>query len=542
MSTRPAIDYTNKDYQSLRRAMLDLARYRIPEWTDHTPSDVGILLVDMFAYMGDIILYYQDRIASEMFPGTAVERRSLVQLLRLIGYELAPPAPARADLLLTFEFPSIAPVATTTIVSGTLFTAAGVGDTTIEFSYLGPTLGIDLRSDQAAPAPAVRPNTERASVRLPVVQAGAEAQIAIGSSTGEPNQLFAIDRAPLLAETLTVEIDEGGNWVRWDRRDSFLYSEDDAGRLLLSPADARDYTLTFDDAGLARIGTGDGQFGRIPPPGSNSVRATFRVGGGAAGNVAAGAIARAKSAIPLLVVVTNPMAASGGTDAEDAASGARLGPAVYRSNRRAVTLDDYEAQALRAGGVAKVKARSRSWNLIEVIVAPEGDTLQPLPEDLRARLLDFFEDKRMAGTLVRILDAERAPIELALAAEVDPRFHADTVRQRVIDAASGYFAFAAVDFGQTLYQGDLYALIEAVPGVVAASITRFARLSTSDTAELPVEDELRRAGLPALDLLPDSIRRALVGRTSPSSRIALGAYEIPVLDRLTTDVRVGALS
>jgi hypothetical protein len=541
MSTRPAIDYTNKDYQSLRRAMLDLARFRIPEWTDHTPSDVGILLVDMFAYMGDIVLYYQDRIASEMFPGTAVERRSLVQLLRLIGYELAPPAPARADLLLTFEFPTLAPAATT-IASGALFTAAGVGDTTIDFSYLGPTLGIDLRSDQAAPAPSVRPNTERASVRLPVVQAGAETQIVIGSSTGEPNQQFTIDRAPLLAETLTVEIDEGGGWVRWDRRDSFLYSEDAAGRLVLAPADARDYTLTFGDAGHARIGTGDGQFGRIPPPGSNGVRATFRVGGGAVGNVAAGAIARAKTAIPLLVAVSNPIAAAGGTDAEDAASGARLGPAVYRSNRRAVTLDDYEAQALRAGGVAKVKARSRSWNLIEVVVAPQGDTLQPLPEDLRARLLDFFEDKRMAGTLVRILDAERAPIELALAAEVDPRFHADTVRQRVIDAASGYFAFAAVGFGQTLYQGDLYALVEAVPGVVAASITRFARLATADTADLPVEDELRRAGLPPLDLLPDSIRRALVGRMTPASRITLGAYEIPVLDRLVTDVRVGALA
>ncbi|OYY91551.1 MAG: hypothetical protein B7Y45_03060 [Sphingomonas sp. 28-66-16] len=537
MTPRPAIDYTNKDYQSLRRAMLDLARYRLPEWTDHTPSDMGVLMVDMFAYMGDIILYYQDRIASEMFPGTAVERRSIIQLLRLIGYELAPPVAANADLLLTFEFPSGAPAATT-IPSGALFVAQAPAEAPPEFSYLGPDLAIDLRSDQAVPAPAIRPNTDRATVRIPVVQAGAAMQSVIGGSSGEPNQQFVIDQAPLIADTLTVEVDEGGDWVRWDRRENFLYSEDAAGHLLLSAADARDYTLHFDERGAAHIGFGDGAFGLIPPRGTTNIRARFRLGGGIVGNVGAGAINRAKTAIPLLVAVTNPQAAAGGADAEATADAARLGPAIYRSNRRAVTLDDYEALALRAGGVAKVKARSRSWNLIELVIGPSGDSLRPLPEELRAHLLDYFEDKRMAGTLVRILDAAPAPIDLSLAADIDPRFQADIVRQRVIDAASGYFAYAAVEFGQTLYQGDLYALVEAVPGVIAASISRFAR---SDLAEPPIEEELRLAGLPPLDSLPEPIRRALVSRGTPASRIELGPFEIPVLATLVADVRIGAL-
>ncbi|PTS90102.1 hypothetical protein DBR17_01995, partial [Sphingomonas sp. HMWF008] len=246
----------------------------------------------------------------------------------------------------------------------------------------------------------------------------------------------------------------------------------------------------------------------------------------------------AKTAIPLLVAVTNPLPAAGGANAESTAEAARLGPAIYRSNRRAVTLGDYEALALRAGGVAKVKARSRSWNLIDLIVAPAGETLGPLPEELRARLLDYFEDKRMAGTLVRIIDADPALIDLALAADIDPRFQADVVRQRVIDAASGYFAYAAVGFGQTLYQGDLYALVEAVPGVIAANITRFAR---ADAADAPIEDELRLAGLPPLSRLPESIRRALSNRAAPASRIELGPFEIPVLRRLNADVRIGAL-
>ena len=47
MALKPAIDYTHKDYASLRLAMLELARYRLPEWNDRSPADdiavLGIL-------------------------------------------------------------------------------------------------------------------------------------------------------------------------------------------------------------------------------------------------------------------------------------------------------------------------------------------------------------------------------------------------------------------------------------------------------------------------------------------------------------------
>ena len=92
----PAIDYTNKDYTSFRNAMLALAAYRLPEWTDRSEADPGVLLIELFAYMGDIVLYYQDRIASELFLHSAAERRSVVNHLRLIGYELNPAMPASA--------------------------------------------------------------------------------------------------------------------------------------------------------------------------------------------------------------------------------------------------------------------------------------------------------------------------------------------------------------------------------------------------------------------------------------------------------------
>jgi hypothetical protein len=519
----PAIDYTNKDYASLRSAMLDLARFRLPEWTDQTPSDLGVVLTDMVAYVGDVILYYQDRIASELFPTTARERRSVLQLMRLIGYELAPPQPARADLLLTFRLPpgpqSIA------IPTGAQFLATQPPGSPATFEYLGPPIGLDLRSDQVSPGTA----PDLVTFVLPVSHSRALPPTLLGSSTGEANQAFQLPQSPVLLESLVVEVDEGAGWVRWDRRDSFLYSAGPDGRTLLSTSDSRDYTVQFDENAMATVLFGDGVFGRIPPIGTNNIRATCRVGGGAAANVPAGSITRVVTPLPPLLGVTNPAAAAGGADAESSDNAVRNGPLVYRSGHRAVTLDDYMALARQAGGVEKVRAISRSWNLIDLIVAPEGAQWGPVPESLRNALLAWFEDKRMAGTLVRILDASTVPVAIAITVRYDPRYQQDALRQQVADAIAGYLAYDAVDFGQTLYPSDLFALVEAVPGVIAATLTRFNR---ADQAPSTIDDDLRRSNLPALADLPDFIRDALVARVAVVDRIDVGAFELPVLAQL----------
>ena len=77
------IDYTNLGYDSLREAMLAQARESVPEWTDFSENDLGVVLVELFAHACDITLYYQTRIASNLFPETSDEPDALVQLLDL---------------------------------------------------------------------------------------------------------------------------------------------------------------------------------------------------------------------------------------------------------------------------------------------------------------------------------------------------------------------------------------------------------------------------------------------------------------------------
>ena len=527
--TQPAIDYTDKDFRSLRDAMLRLARQRLPEWTDQSPADLGMLLVDMFAYVGDIVLYYQDRIASELFPGTATERESVVDLLRLIGYELAPTSPAMADLLLTFTKPA-SPL-TVTIPHGAKFQSKPPGGAAVDFVYLGPALDLALASDHVRPGTDIDGTAVLLYDGLPVEQSALVEQVVIGSSRAEPNQAFRLPDPSVVLDSVVIEVNEGAGWVTWERRDSLLFDIAPDGRALFANPEARHYQLLVDASGTAQVVFGAG---RRPPAGGNNIRASYRLSKGANGNVAAGAITKVLTPIPQLRSVTNPAGAAGGTDAERTDHAARYAPFAFRSTNRAVTSSDYVALAQRTGAVAKVKANSVAWNQIDLYVAPAGDVLRAVPESLRHRLIGYFEDKRMACTLVRVLDAVPVRVDISVDLTIDERFVPESVTGQVQAAIGRLLAFDTVDFGQTLFQSDVYAMVEAVPGVLGVMVRRFRR---QDQPASDLEGQLAQYGLPPLAELPPFLQAAIGTDTVRDGRLDIGAFEIPVLGTLEVRVR-----
>jgi Baseplate J-like protein len=531
-TTIPAIDYTNKDFNSLRQAMLGLARYRLPEWTDQSPSDLGSLLVDMFCYMGDVVLYYQDRLANENFLQTAVERRSVLNLLRLVGYELAPPVPSSAELSVVFNVPGAGSSTVVTIPQGAQFASTSTnGGSPQSFQYQEPDLTIDLASDQVQPRPS---DGKLVYSGLPVVQSAPQPTTVLGSSTGEPNQMFAIPATPVILDTLVVEVNEGSGWVQWTRVDSLLYSPGPDGTITLSSPEDRIYYTQFDENDVCWVITGDAVYGMIPPPGVNNMRATFSIGGGSAGNVPANSITIANTPISLFNSVANPAPAAGGADHEDISHAVVFGPMAYRSGQRAVTLNDYVALAQQAGGVAKVRAGALNWNVIQLYVAPQGPTLSPVPESLRRDLIAYFEDKRMAGTVVDVLDATPVPIDISIELVYDPRYRPDAVRQAAQAAVQDLLAFANVDFAQPLYLSDVYGRVEVLPGVSAMTVTRFRR---EDSPTIQLANQLQQLGLAQLTAtaaaagvdLSGLIQRALQIDVAADGKIEVQDFEIPVL-------------
>ena len=60
----------------------------MPDWTERHVPDLGVALVEVLAYTGDYLSYYQDAVATEAYLQTARNRVSVRRHARLTGYRL----------------------------------------------------------------------------------------------------------------------------------------------------------------------------------------------------------------------------------------------------------------------------------------------------------------------------------------------------------------------------------------------------------------------------------------------------------------------
>jgi hypothetical protein len=84
----PVINYLAKDYDSFRQLILDRLALVMPEWQERHVPDLGIALVEVLAYAGDHLSYYQDAVATEAYLDTARQRISVRRHSRLVDYLL----------------------------------------------------------------------------------------------------------------------------------------------------------------------------------------------------------------------------------------------------------------------------------------------------------------------------------------------------------------------------------------------------------------------------------------------------------------------
>ncbi|MFZ3599216.1 baseplate J/gp47 family protein [Streptomyces sp. BH104] len=451
------IDYTNLGYDALRESMLAIARQTLPEWTDQTENDLGVLLIELFAYASDITLYYQSRIASQLFPATSDEPESLVQLLRLLGYELRPAPPATAELAVAVDAAQALPL---TVPAGTVFIAQtgtddrvqfeSVRDTTLTSDVLGPTTEENLR--WFLPVGAVEGSTVRNEL--------------IGTSDGSPNQLHALGQHPVIAGSITATVTGPGGPTFWH----------EIRTLAVAGPVQRSFMVQRGADGTVTLLFGDGVNGAIPPKGSGldqvEVHATYRVGGGPQGNVPPETAFT--SSISALRKITAPAGGSGGAVGETVVGARDLASRLYRAQNRAVTADDYVELALRTPGVGKARAVALNWNDILLYVAPSGRVEQP-SELLRRDLLAAFESSRMATSVLRVLGPQHADIFLQAVIRAEPFFLQEDVRAAVTAATAGLIAFDVIDFGQSLFLSRVYDVLQSLPQVASLTVTQFSR-------------------------------------------------------------------
>src|SRR5437899_12133134 len=111
-----AVDYTDRDFDSLRLRLQNLIRSVFPDWTEFTIANFGNILVELYAFVGDVLTYYQDNQARESRILTATQRKNLIALTKLLGFRPAGAKAATAGVVFSLTTP---PQAAVTVQAGT---------------------------------------------------------------------------------------------------------------------------------------------------------------------------------------------------------------------------------------------------------------------------------------------------------------------------------------------------------------------------------------------------------------------------------------
>lgn len=246
--------------------------------------------------------------------------------------------------------------------------------------------------------------------------------------------------------------------------------------LLASDDSASEFVVETESDGRAWVRFGDAEHGRRPSA-STELRAFYRVGKGTGGNLGADALCHVVSDDLGGAVrqVRNPMPAAGGQDPESIDEVKQYAPQAFRTQKRAVTAEDWATVCALHPEVQRAVARFRwtgSWYTVFLTVDRAGG--QPIDADFEAELLDFLEPYRLAGYDLEITAPRMVPLHLALSVCVAPTAFRATVKSALLRAlgtgllADGTKALFHPDnwtFGQPVYLSRVLEAMMKVPGV-----------------------------------------------------------------------------
>jgi hypothetical protein len=296
----------------------------------------------------------------------------------------------------------------------------------------------------------------------------------LGSGGSQPYQRFTLRQAPLTY--LSASTPSGADSTLEVRANGVLWHE--VPTLYGRRANERVYITRASDDGKTTVQFGDGRSGARLPSGSDNVRAVYRKGSGAAGNVKAGQISLLMSRPLGVRAVVNPEAPTGGVDAEQRDGARRNAPLTTLTLDRIVSLQDYEDFARAFRGVGKALA-TWTWDgqTRGVFVTVAGVGGAPLSAS-SATYGNLLAAMRAAGdpyVPLRVQSYLARAFRIDALVTKDPDYTADQVAQGVRLALLDAFSFDAREFGQPVALSEIMAVIQSVPGVVAVDINALGR-------------------------------------------------------------------
>lgn len=315
--------------------------------------------------------------------------------------------------------------------------------------------------------------TVRMNANVALATHGETVNETLGSGAArQSHQRFTLRHIPL---TYVGAVNETGaeaalevrvNAIRWHETPT-LYN---AG------ANDRSYVLRVGEDGAGTLQFGDGRHGARLPTGQENLRAIYRKGIGATGNLKAGQLSQLLTRPLGLKAVSNPLPAEGGVDADSADHARRNMPLGVRTLGRVVSVLDYEDYARAYTGIAKAQAtvlNTRAGQTVFISVA--GDKGVQPPDSTLIKLLNTLKQNGDPLVHCEIKAYNEAAFHLALRIKRAPDYDGKKVLAGVEAALRSAFSFDARDFGQSVSRSEIIAVAQEVDGVLGVDLDSFYR-------------------------------------------------------------------
>jgi len=100
--TSSNVNYLNKDFVTLKNTLIEYAKTYFPNtYQDFNETSTGMMLIEMGAYVGDVLSFYIDQQYKEMLLPLAEERRNIINIAKMLGYQVKPSIPSHTDVIVT---------------------------------------------------------------------------------------------------------------------------------------------------------------------------------------------------------------------------------------------------------------------------------------------------------------------------------------------------------------------------------------------------------------------------------------------------------
>jgi len=93
------IKYVNRDFGDFRSQLIEYAKNYFPDsYNDFSPSSPGMMFIEMAAYVGDVLSFYQDTQLQETYIQHAKNPANLYNLAYMMGYRPKITTPSEVDI------------------------------------------------------------------------------------------------------------------------------------------------------------------------------------------------------------------------------------------------------------------------------------------------------------------------------------------------------------------------------------------------------------------------------------------------------------